>query len=403
MDTLPQELVDAIVDILADDRRSLCALCSVSRSLRSQARVRFLRSARLWTERSVLAFHDSCTLSPEIPNLVQNLSVTLGVLRGGSNLRVPNAAAAKLRTSLEEQLLSHPLPNVQALRLELGCAYDDYISDIPTPLLSCPLTSLTLKARFVYSSHLPDFLRHYPALRYLDVSNTSICYMIQEEEVDQGVVLSIEDLSISSYILPLCLDKQLFAIHALRSIKLASFQLTELHECQWLLENPDGALQRLHIHQPLHQDYRPIPKLEMLHVPYLTLEARRNDKFAVMSVKWFIDCLESGQGPVNTSRINILLTPSGKLDGSFFERSVDEHIWTSLDSTMTAPRFAATTLCIWVGYTSFWYPRKPDADLLEITQRFICNALPGLRSANRLEVHCKVLRYSFDEVMHLIG
>ncbi|KAG7443208.1 uncharacterized protein BT62DRAFT_935165 [Guyanagaster necrorhizus] len=38
-----------------------------------------------------------------------------------------------------------------------------------------------------------------------------------------------------------------------------------------------------------------------------------------------------------------------------------------------------------------WYPRKPDADLLEITQRFICNAFPRLHLTNRLEVHCKVL------------
>ncbi|KAK0216253.1 hypothetical protein IW262DRAFT_1464779 [Armillaria fumosa] len=399
MDTLPQELINLIVDICADDRRSLHALCSVSRSLRSQARVHFLRSVHLWSERSVVAFHDSCLSSPEIPSLVQNLSVTLGVLHGGSNLSVPNTAAA----SLEEPLLSHPLPNIQVLRLELGSAYD-CIRDIPTALLLYPLTSLTLKARFVYSSHLLDLLRHYPALRHLDVSDTSVHYPNQEEEDrNPPVVLSIEDLSISSDILPFCLDKQLFAVHALRNIKLASFQLTSMHECQRLLENPDGALQRLHIHQPLHMDHRSIPtKLEMLHVPHLTLESCREDKLAVTTVKWFIDCLESGQGPVKTSRINILLTPSGNLDGSFLERSVDEHIWTSLDFIMTAPRFTATTLCIWVGYASFWYPRKPDADLLEITQRFISNALPGLRSANRLEVHCKVLKDSFDEAMHLI-
>ncbi len=253
MDTLPQELVDAIVDILADDRCSLRTLCSASRFLRSQARVHFLRSAHFWSERSVLAFHNSCLLSPEIPNLVQNLSVTLGALRGLNG--VPSAAA-ELRTSIEELLLSHPLPNVKALRLELGYAYDDCTSDIPIPLLSYPLTSLILKARFAYQSHLPDLLRHYPALRHLDVSTTRISpsfFQEEEEEVDQGVVLSIEDLTISGFILRFCLDKQLFAVHALRSIKLASFQLTWLHECQWLLENPNRALQRLHIYQPPYQ------------------------------------------------------------------------------------------------------------------------------------------------------
>lgn len=398
MNTLSQELIDAIVDILADDRHSLRALCSVSRALRSQARVHFLRSVHLWSERSVVAFHESCLSSPEIPNLVQNLSVTLGMLHGGSDVRIPNTATA----SLKEPLQSHPVPNIQTLRLKLGSAYD-CIHDIPTALLSYPLTSLTITARFVHSSYLLNLLRHYPALRHLDVSDTSVPYLIQEEE-DRipPVVLSIEDLSISSYILPFCLDKQLFAVHALRNIKLASFQLTSLHECQRLLENPDGTLQRLHIQQPLRMDRRSILKLEMLHVPCLTLESCRGDKLTVTTVKWFIDCLEFGQGPVKTSCINILLTPSGKLDGSFLERSADEHIWTSLDSIMTASRFAATILCIWVGYVSLWYPRKPDADLLEITQRFISNALPGLRSAKGLQVHCKVLKNSFDEVMHLI-
>ncbi len=67
------------------------------------------------------------------------------------------------------------------------------------------------------------------------------------------------------------------------------------------------------------------------------------------------------------------------------------------------PRFAATTLRIWVGYVVEWYPTTPDADFLEQTQLFICSALPGLHSENRLEVRCRVLQHSFDEVRHLTG
>ncbi|KAK0237039.1 hypothetical protein EDD85DRAFT_1023773 [Armillaria nabsnona] len=238
-------------------------------------------------------------------------------------------------------------------------------------------------------------------------------------EVNQGAILSIEDFSISSSALPLCSAVQSLTVKTLRSVTLAGFKVPELHKCQHLLKNPRGALQRLHIYQPRHwcesplypsdnhlttnpSDAPPI-KLEMLHVLLLTLEACRYDYNAGMGVKWFVDCLESGKGPVKVSRINILLTPSGELDGSLFEGSVDTYIWSSLDSTLMTPRFAATTLRIWVGYVVEWYPTTPDPDFLEQTQLFICGALPGLHSENRLEVRCKVLQHSFDEARHLTG
>ncbi|KAG7443269.1 uncharacterized protein BT62DRAFT_1009473 [Guyanagaster necrorhizus] len=410
MDRLPQELVDAIVDVLRNDRRSLRALLCVSRSLHSQAKVHFFRSLYLATERSVSGFHDSCIRSPDIPRLVQNFFLTLWDNAG-------------FRASLEQLLRRFPLPNVHTLNLAMYTENYD-IKKIPAALLSCPLTSLTLRAVIFYPEDLPKFLRCYPALRHLDFSSARIP-TTSMEQIDQGTVLSIEDLSISCNFVPLCLDKQLFSLHALRRIKLASFQLTRLHECQRLLESPNGILQRLHIYQPhdygefhfaafnltaLDHHYssesssRPMHKLEMLHVPFLIFEVSRNDRIALISMKWFIDCLRSGKGPVRTSQINIACSPSGKFDRSFLQRAVDESVWSSLDSLMTTtPRFADTTLCIWVGYGVQWYPRKPDSDLLEITRGFILNALPRLRLVNRLEVHCKVLQRSFDEVMYLIG
>ncbi|KAK0189470.1 hypothetical protein F5146DRAFT_1224578, partial [Armillaria mellea] len=195
-----------------------------------------------------MAFHDSCLLSPEIPTLVQSLSVSGGALR---DYERTGKTDAELRTRLEEVLLRHPLPNVQALRIELGSVYTDSLSDIPTPLLSYSLTSLTLKASFL-SSHLLQLLGYYPALRHLDVSTTRLEFSTEEEEVHLDVVLSIEDLSVCNNVLRFCLGKQLFAVHTLRSIKLASFPLTELHECQRLLQNPKGALQKLHICLPFH-------------------------------------------------------------------------------------------------------------------------------------------------------
>ncbi|KAK0436728.1 hypothetical protein EV421DRAFT_1979719 [Armillaria borealis] len=294
MDSLPQELIDALVDILSNDCCSLCGLLSISRSLQSQARVHFFCIVHLLKEGSVLTFLDLC--APEIPHLVEDLLVALPY-------------TVEHREGLEQLLERYPYWKEYSPWSTL--AYSDVVGDAFGLTLLC------------------SWYRNY-----------QIGMGLEEAKVNQGAILSIEDLSALISILPLCSSIQLCAAHVLYQTCI------DASNCLKMLVG------QLYIYQPIHAHQTPPsgPKLEMLHVPFLTLEACRDDNNTVTGMKWFADCLKSGQGPVNVSRINILLTPSGKLDGSFLKRSVDEHIWTSLDSTMTAPRFTATMLCIWVGY-----------------------------------------------------
>ncbi|PBK71993.1 hypothetical protein ARMSODRAFT_1072879 [Armillaria solidipes] len=351
MDSLPIELADAIVDVLSDDYCSICALLSVPCCLRSRARVHSFRIVHLLSEDSVLVFYDLCQSSPGIPHLVKELHIVL-------------PRTTEHTDELHQLLESHPLPNVRALTLKNTFRHGNIKKEVPSAFLSYSLASLTLDLRLFRLESLYELLTCYPTLKHLDISLVNVMWT-RKGEVNQGAILSIEDFSISSSAL-LCSAAQLLTINTLHSVTLAGFKVPELHKCQQLLNNPSGVLQRLHSYQPRHW-YAPPIKLEMLHVPFLTLEACRFDYNVGMGVKWFVDCLESGIGPVKVSRINILLTPSGELYGSHLERSIDKYIWSSLDSTLTTPRFAATTLRIWVGYAVEWYPTIPDADFLEQT------------------------------------
>ncbi len=299
MNSLPLELTDAIVDVLSDDHRSICALLSLPRCLRSRARVHSFRIVHLLSEDSVLVFNDLCQSSPGIPHLVKELHIVL-----------PRTTEHTDR--LHQLLESHPLPNVRALTLKNTFRHGNIKKEVPSAFLSYPLTSLTLDIRLFRLESLYELLMCYPTLKHLDISLVDVMW-IRKREVNQGAILSIEDFSISSSALPLCSAIRLFKVNTLRSVTLAGFKVPELHKCQQLLKNPSGTLQHLHIYQPCHwcesplypsdnhltmnpSDAPPI-ELEMLHVPFLTLEACRYDFNAGMGVKWFADCLKSGIGP----------------------------------------------------------------------------------------------------------
>ncbi|KAG7443331.1 uncharacterized protein BT62DRAFT_935271 [Guyanagaster necrorhizus] len=175
------------------------------------------------------------------------------------------------RYSLDRLLECYPLSNVRRLTIEHRIRCSSIKNDVPSALLSYPLTSLTLNIQLHRYEDLYELLMCYPTLKHLDTSFADVLDMnrmtgmdSERIKVNQGAILSIQDLSTSSSILHLCSSIQLFVVVE-------------------------------------------------------------------------------------------------------------------------------------------WYPRKPDADLLEITRRFICNALPRLHLTNRLEVHCKVLQHSFDEMMYLTG
>ncbi|PBK69547.1 hypothetical protein ARMSODRAFT_167922 [Armillaria solidipes] len=133
----------------------------------------------------------------------------------------------------------------------------------------------------------------YPTLKHLDTSlayvldrNRQIGTGLEEAEVNQGAILSIEDLSASISILPLCSSIQLFAVHVLRNIRLDFWYQTciDASNCLKMPVEPcdDSIFTSLFMTPPSG------PRLEMLHVPFLTLEACRDDNSAVTGVKWFV-------------------------------------------------------------------------------------------------------------------
>ncbi|KAK0237106.1 hypothetical protein EDD85DRAFT_597907 [Armillaria nabsnona] len=229
-------------------------------------------------------------MSQEIPHLVEDLLVALPCI-------------VEHREGLERLLERYPLPNVRTLTLKHSRCFG--IKDsVPSALLPYPLTSLTLNIELYESEHLYELLMCYPTLKHLD---TSLAYVLdRNHQMGTGLEeAEVNDLSASISILPLCSSIQLSAAHVLRNIRLVGFLVPDLHRCQQLLEMPvelcdDSIFASLSMTLPSG------PKLEMLHLPFLTLEACKDDNNAIIGVKWFADCLKSGQGPVNVSRIKIL-------------------------------------------------------------------------------------------------
>ncbi|KAK0216258.1 hypothetical protein IW262DRAFT_1299494 [Armillaria fumosa] len=73
----PQELVDAIIDHLIEDRLTLLTCLSVSSSFRSRAQFHLFPAIRLTEKRDFDEFNLLCATSPLIPDLVKTLHVTL--------------------------------------------------------------------------------------------------------------------------------------------------------------------------------------------------------------------------------------------------------------------------------------------------------------------------------------
>ncbi|KAK0230423.1 hypothetical protein IW262DRAFT_401550 [Armillaria fumosa] len=340
MARLPQELLDIIVDALGQDLESLRALHSTSRSFRHRVQSHLFQSIHLPQKHSCHSFLELCTASPNIPDLVQTLEVTVFVNHDAY------------------QALS--LPNLRSLRINGGPSINPRhpsrlgIHKIPSSLLAYSLiTSLTLDGLNIKSAqHMRNLLCSFATLRTLVMNQVRVCATGSVDEVgkpehDDGPV--IEDLSISFTSYNLCDMKVLLEIKGrpflLRELRKFSCTWTQnwhgIRDINLLLHATKRTLQELRL---CHSDvnywaiYQMSHILDFSHVPCVIFEApwRTNDQ--IIGLNWFMRCLESHEdGPARINQLRLSLCIHN------FETLSDRYgiLWRDLDQALTVQRFAS--------------------------------------------------------------
>ncbi|KAK0243126.1 hypothetical protein EDD85DRAFT_786084 [Armillaria nabsnona] len=350
MATLPQELLDVIVDELSQDRESLHALHSTSRSFRHRAQNHLFQSIHLPEKRSCHSFLELCTASPNILDLVETLEVTVFIDRDAY-----------------QALGNHSLLNLRSLRIVGGPSILPgrhvsrvNIHEIPSSLFTySSITSLTLASLNIKSDrHLRNILRSFPTLQTLAMNRVRVCVSdpfsslygteVKENIEDNGP--EIENLSILFASFNLC------NISTLLQVKGRPFVLRGLRRlsCTWVqhwhgmldvlvvLYATKRTLQELHV---CHRDvtywgtYQRSHVLDFSHISSVTFEAPRRSIDQIIGLNWFTECLEYQEdGP---ARINQLCL-SFRIPN--FETLLSDRyriVWRSLDRALAVERFAS--------------------------------------------------------------
>ncbi|KAK0499710.1 hypothetical protein EDD18DRAFT_860117 [Armillaria luteobubalina] len=341
MVSLPQELLDIIVDELGQDLESLRALHSTSPSFRDRVQSHLFRSIHLPQRDSCHSFLELCTASPNIPDFVQALEITVFVNRDAAY-----------------QALS--LPNLRSLRINGGPSINPRhpsrvgIHKIPSSLLAYSLiTSLTLDSLNIKSAqHMRNLLCSFATLRTLEMNQIRVCATGSVDEdgepgYDDGPV--IEDLSISFTSYNLCDMKILLEIKGkpflLRGLRRFSCAWTQnwhgIRGIKSLLHATKRTLQELHLcHSDLNHwaMYQTPHILDFSHIPCVIFEAPRRENDRIIGLNWFMGCLEFQEdGPARISQLRLSLCVHN------FEILSDQYrtLWRDLDGTLTAHRFAS--------------------------------------------------------------
>ncbi|KAK0461772.1 uncharacterized protein EV420DRAFT_127413 [Desarmillaria tabescens] len=350
MDSLPQELLDVIVDKLSQDRESLCALHSVSRSFKSRVQGHLFRSIRLPDESHFHSFLELCTTSPNILDLVRELQVTVSI----NPLSQHDASQA---------LANRSLPNLRSLHIYGGRSINPRhpsrvnMHGIPPTLLTYPITSLTLENLNISSArHLRDILRSFPALQTLVMNQVRVCVskpsapgpVSEATEPEQSGPL-IENLSISFSISNLCdvntllkADGKPFVLRRLR--KLSYSWLRNWHgirDLQLLLPETRGTLQELRLrHKNVIYGKRHGSGdiVDFSQVPCVIFEPPWDSDYQIIGLEWFAECLKpQGDGPARISQLCLSLHV---LDFEDLSNSY-KLVCCSLDRALAAQRFVS--------------------------------------------------------------
>lgn len=360
----PQELVDAIIDHLIEDRLALLTCLFVSTSFRCRAQFHLFPTIHLTEKRDFDEFSLLCATSPSIPDLVKTLHVTL-----------PESII-----SLPSLLRVHELHFNGSLRVIPGDlkSFSTIFAWVPSTLTSLLISDVTFSSTESFRSLIGAL----PLLKSLSIisvfatrTRSEDARLLGSSGNDMGP--PIEILSITSinadgicsffhgypHLGP-------FALQGLRELRFLSFVLEQAADIQHLLDVSRDTLRELHLGPTcFYPSSRWSDKqiLDVSHVPIITLRTRGNWLYASWGLDWLVTCLEKGSHPLRVEKIIIVI------DNLFPVSS-----WTKTDEVLCGdPKFHAIEVTIALG-------GHIDRDTL--ADKSIISAMPGLHSNGRVRV-----------------
>ncbi|KAK0189465.1 hypothetical protein F5146DRAFT_1051143 [Armillaria mellea] len=360
----PQELVDAIIDHLIEDRLALLACLSVSTLFRCRAQFHLFPTIHLREKRDVDEFNLLCAKSPSIPDLVKTLHVTL-----------PESTI-----SLPRLMQVHTLHFNGSSRIAPGVleSFRRIFSWVPNTLTSLSLQDITFSSTETFRCLIGAL----PLLRCLSLvtvfgtrARSENSRLLASSGNDKGPPIEILSItSITSDGVSAFFHGQPhlgpFALHGLRELRFFSFVLEQAADIQHLLNASRDTLRELHLTPTcFYPSSRWSDKqiLDVSHVPTITLQTRGNWLSASWGVDWLVTCLEKGPYPLKVEQINIVI------DNLFPASS-----WTRTDEVLCGDsKFGAIQVTIGLGGH---IGRDTLAD------KSIVSAMPGLYSDGRLRV-----------------
>ncbi|KAK0190601.1 hypothetical protein F5146DRAFT_1044902 [Armillaria mellea] len=387
---LPQELLDIIVDELSQDHDSLRALHSTARSFRQRVQSHFFRSVHLPEKHSCHSFLELCMASPNIPDLVQTLEIIVFI-----NCDVHQALS---------------FPNLRSLRIDgVPCINHKHpsriaIHEIPSSLLTYPITTLTLHGLNIKSARMRHLLCSFPALRTLVMVQVRVCapgplesiYEAEETEHDDGPVIGDLFISFTSY--NLCDMKVLLEINGrpfvLRGLRKLSCTWAQYwhgtRDLQLFLRATRRTLRELHL---CHRNasywgtYQMSHILDFSHVPCVIFEAPRRSTDQIIGLNWFTECLGYQEhGPARISQLHLSLRIPD------FDTLSDHYrlVWRSLDRALAVERFASlekfNILVIFDSPMAVTGEHNEDQLGLPQMEQAILSAFPALHEQRRISV-----------------
>lgn len=236
----PQELVDAIIDHLIEDRLALLACLSVSSLFRCRAQFHLFPTIHLTEKRDFEEFNLLCAKSPSIPDLVKTLHVTL-----------PESTI-----SLPRLLQVHTLHFNGSLRVVPGDleSFSRIFSWVPSTLTSLSIQDITFSSTETFRSLISalPFLKSLSLITAFATITRSDSRLLGSSCNDKGP--PIEALSVTSinsdgvcaffhgypHLGP-------FALYGLRELRFFSFVLEQASDIQRLLNASRDSLRELHL------------------------------------------------------------------------------------------------------------------------------------------------------------
>ncbi|KAG7443254.1 uncharacterized protein BT62DRAFT_935209 [Guyanagaster necrorhizus] len=319
MDKFPQELIDLIIEQLADDPRALGTCLSLSRTFRPHAQALLFRTTRISSDLAFLKFTDVCHSSPAVQYLVRSLHFVYSIdllARSGS------VAARQLRILF--------LPNVDTLHIDGGGNFWD---DSLVGSMTSVITSLTLEGvEFSSADSFRRCIRSFPQLKSLNLTGVSSPPSPRGSVVDGSFLWRANDMNIPLY--------------ALRSLRL-HIPLRDVSEIQSILNGVRHTLSQLSVSPMLPNDKTPklftnAQVLDFSRIPvvdYVMSYIRHEATFLLEGLEFLELCVKKGTGPASLQHLTVIVPPLP--NQKELEQLSGNDIWALLDTALSASRFAS--------------------------------------------------------------